>query len=61
MLDEYLNEALYDASAAGLGWDLSVSGTGSITVGVGGYAEKIPVLLSKMLDALSIDSSKVDA
>ena len=48
MVRESLNEEAYDASLGGLGYELSNS-TRGLSIGVGGYTERMETFLSQML------------
>lgn len=60
---ETLNPIGYDASSAGLQYDISVSKNNSISFSVNGYSQKCTVLLKHLLEALAhpnMDSEKFD-
>ncbi|MBU2514482.1 insulinase family protein [bacterium] len=57
LLQEHLNEYSYPASTAGLNYSLSNSVKG-LVLNISGYSENIPLLLSKIVDAMN--SLKID-
>ena len=49
-LMEYLDEELYDAGNTGLGFDVSCTTYGWLTISASGYSQKVLVLLKKVLE-----------
>jgi len=52
LLGEELNPLLYDASQAGMGCQMDFYSRGDITISVGGFSEKLPLLMTRVLQAM---------